>query len=233
MRKSSNTKTIAHQPKVGRTSQLAARPPSASQNAAKNEASIQLQIDSPINPFSQDTAARTRDTQACRIVIEAEVEMKKYLLAAVGIAVSASCHAQNNCPWLNVATASGALGGSSALTITKAGENTEICAFRLQAGSPAESLTVSVAMVPDSQNRELALKAAESQCTSSATPLKAIGNDAVLCAGSQGEQVIGRVRDQIFMISITTEAAPGRGTGNNSMAEKVKAIAEQVAGNLF
>ncbi len=72
---------------------------------------------------------------------------------------------------------------------------------------------------------------------SSSTPLKAIGNDAVLCANntatSSGQQVIGRVRDQIFIISISAEAQPGRSTANDPLADKVKAIAEQVAGNLF
>lgn len=163
--------------------------------------------------------------------------MRSFVIAVAIVAFSAGCHAQNNCPWLNVATASGALGGSSVLTMSKTGKNTETCIFRLQAGSPAESLTVSVATVSDSQNPEQALKAAESQCTSQAAPLSAIGNEAVLCAddaaNSHGEQVIGRVRDQIFTISITTEAAPSRDTANDLLAVKVKAIAEQVAGNLF
>lgn len=177
------------------------------------------------------------DTQVCHIAFEDEVEMKSFLIAATVALFSASCHAQNNCPWLNVATASGALGVPTTLTLNKIGESSTTCVFRPQSGSPAENLTISVMLVADPQNAEQDLKTSENRCTSSATPLKAIGNDAVLCANnaanSHGEQVIGRVRDQIFVISMTTEAAPSRDTTNDAMTDKVKMIAEQVAGNLF
>lgn len=155
----------------------------------------------------------------------------------VVVAASAGCHAQNNCPWLNVATASGALGAPSTLTLNKISDGSTTCIFRSQSGSSVEDLTVSVTVVADPQNVEQDLKTSESRCASTASPLKAIGNDAVLCANnvaqSHGQQVIGRVRDQIFVISITAGAMPSSGTSNDAMAEKVKLIAEQVAGNLF
>lgn len=158
-------------------------------------------------------------------------------VALAAVAISVGCHAQNNCPWLNVATASGALGAPTTLTLNKISDSSTICIFKSQSGSPAQSLSVSVTVVANSQNAEQGLKTSEKRCTSSATPLKAIGNDAVLCtdnaAASHGEQVIGRVRDQIFIISMTAEAAPSHDTANDAMTEKVKSIAEQVAGNLF
>lgn len=160
-----------------------------------------------------------------------------FAIALAVVAISAGCHAQNNCPWLNVATASGALGAPTTLTLNKISEATTTCVFRSASGSPAENLTISVTVVADPQNAEQDLKTSETRCTSSATPLKAIGNNAVLCtdnaAISHGEQVIGRVRDQIFIISMTTEEAPSAGAANDAMAKKVRSIAEQVAGNLF
>jgi hypothetical protein len=72
----------------------------------------------------------------------------------------------------------------------------------------------------------------KAHCSGDATHLQAIGNEAVMCAAdtkaqAHGEQVIGRVRDQVFTVTITTSAR------NDALEEKTRNIAEQVAGALF
>jgi hypothetical protein len=48
-----------------------------------------------------------------------------------------------------------------------------------------------------------------------------------------GEQVIGRVRDQIFTVTITTSARRDPSMPREALEEKTRNIAEQVAGALF
>lgn len=77
--------------------------------------------------------------------------------------------------------------------------------------------------------------APHAQCASPAEQLSAIGNEARACAyqGKPGwiaEQVVGRVRDQAFLVRISTKdqsAAP------KVLREKARKVAEQVAGILF
>lgn len=52
-------------------------------------------------------------------------------------------------------------------------------------------------------------------------PLKAIGNEAYLCPKSH--EVMGRVRDQVFKVKLTTEV----------WQAKAQEIAEAIAGALF
>jgi hypothetical protein len=156
------------------------------------------------------------------------------MIAACALTFPAACRAQNDCPWLNVATASGVLGGPAALTVTKADEGTGICIFKAQTGTGDDSMTISVAQA---LNGERGLGRYEGHCTSAATPLNAIGNEAVLCASdaakSRGKQVIGRVRDMVFTVAVNISAATTPGTTNAALTEHVEMIADQVAGNLF
>lgn len=77
--------------------------------------------------------------------------------------------------------------------------------------------------------------APHAQCGSPAEQLRAIGNEAQACTyqGKPGwiaEQVVGKVRDQAFLVRISTKdqsAAP------KILREKARKIAEQVAGILF
>ena len=62
------------------------------------------------------------------------------------------------------------------------------------------------------------------KCRSNAKPVKAIGNEAVVCSWDVAQRVVGRVRDQAFVITITAQDAN---------TEKIKKAAEIVAGNLF
>ena len=61
------------------------------------------------------------------------------------------------------------------------------------------------------------------QCGAHPKPLKAIGNEAMVCTTPQQSRVAGRVRDQAFVITMK----PG------NKEEQVKKAAEIVAGNLF
>ncbi len=50
---------------------------------------------------------------------------------------------------------------------------------------------------------------------------------------TDGEQVIGRVRDQFFTVTITTSARNDPSMSRDELKEKTRNIAEQVAGALF
>ena len=160
------------------------------------------------------------------------------LICAVGIAVvSTACHAQTICPWLNNATASGFLGGPATANVNLTGQTGGTCLFRVQAGTQDDSLSISVATAPDPENERSTFATYESGCIATAAPLKAIGNEAVMCvagtATDRGEQVIGRVRDKVFTVALKTAATVARGPANDALAEKAEEIAEQVAGVLF
>ena len=74
------------------------------------------------------------------------------------------------------------------------------------------------------------MNAYKARCGAGATALRAIGNEA--CAveikgQTYGQEVIGRVRDQIFTVTLTTTVP------KDALQEKARNIAEQVAGALF
>jgi hypothetical protein len=77
----------------------------------------------------------------------------------------------------------------------------------------------------------------QSRCTSPAISLRAIGNEAVLCGAdagsSHGEQVIGRVRNNIFIVDVSDSMAKDSSMTRELLQEKARGTAEQVAGNLF
>jgi hypothetical protein len=56
------------------------------------------------------------------------------------------------------------------------------------------------------------------------TPVKAIGNEAVVCSVDKGVRLVSRVRDQGFTVVLN---------GTGELRKKVLLFAEQVAGNLF
>jgi hypothetical protein len=151
--------------------------------------------------------------------------------------LSVPCGAQSICPWLNVATASGVLGGAATVEVTNTGVDTRTCVFRLQGGAPNDTLRIAVIRADNPENASKEMTPYKTGCTSSETPLKAVGNEAVLCISNTktflGELVVGRVRGNIFTVTIST------GTGNDSqatrdiLAEKAEQIAKQVAGALF
>jgi hypothetical protein len=68
-------------------------------------------------------------------------------------------------------------------------------------------------------------------CGSDPAPLKAIGNEAVVCnPDKRSAQVVGRVRNRIFTILVSTT---NPSFTQAVLREKARDVAEHVAGNLF
>ena len=148
----------------------------------------------------------------------------------------ALCQANVGCPWLNVATASGVLRSSADGTMATLSQGSkEACSFVYHDASASRELRISTEQVHDPNQAMTSYKA---RCSGEASPLKAIGNEAVMCAADSkreaaGEQVIGRVRDQIFTVTISTSARNDPSMSRDDLKEKTRNIAEQVAGALF
>ena len=142
------------------------------------------------------------------------------LILEISMCLPAIASAEDRCPWLNAATAGGVLGGAVHATVTPAS-----CEFVRQSGGHDLALRIEVGPV----------SAPHAQCGAHAEPLKAIGNEAQACAyegkdGWIGEQVTGRVRDQAFLVRVSTN---DRSAAPKTLREKARNVAEQVAGFLF
>jgi hypothetical protein len=143
-------------------------------------------------------------------VRRAEALLVLLLLACVS-------RAEQSCPWLNAATAAGVLDGE--VTLRKVGH---VCIFT----APFSQLGIDVHEI-DPPFKLV--------CGPESTPLKAIGNEALACSpaeknGRLSEQIVGRVRNQAFVIRLTTT---NRSIAPSVLRDKVRLIAEQVAGILF
>ena len=163
-------------------------------------------------------------------------EALKWLVLAALAMTSALCNAQeSHCAWLNEATASGAIGGPVTLALETAPEDQTICTFtNLRTARDYSALRIMVQPLKD-VNRAVATH--ESLCTSPPAALKAIGNEAVSCSAdvgySRGEQVIGRVRDRLFIVAVSSTMAQDSLMTRPALKEKARLIAEQVSGALF
>jgi hypothetical protein len=151
------------------------------------------------------------------------------------MAVSAFCRAEGHCAWLNDATASGLLNGIVTLDLQTAADDQNICVFTYQRSAiDYASLRI---MVQPLKNTADAIKSHESLCTSVAVSLKAVGNEAASCSAdvgySRGEQVIGRVRDRLFVVTVSSTAGQDPAMTRPLLKDKARSIAEQVAGALF
>lgn len=109
------------------------------------------------------------------------------------------------------------------------------CSFDYHDATASRELRITVEQVKDPNQAMAAYKA---RCSGGTSPLQAIGNEAATCAAdtkghTYGEQVIGRVRDQIFTVMITTSAQDDPSMPREALEEKTRNIAEQVAGALF
>ncbi|HLH01157.1 MAG TPA: hypothetical protein VKX25_00175 [Bryobacteraceae bacterium] len=125
---------------------------------------------------------------------------------------------QNECPWINAATAAGII-GAPVQTKTAA----DRCEF--VAANPQYVLRVEV---------KTASSSSSDSCGPHAQTLSGIGNEAVACLekkpGQRTERILGRVRDRSFVISLSTA---DNSASDASLLSKAKSAAEQVAGNLF
>jgi hypothetical protein len=149
--------------------------------------------------------------------------------------LAASCKAQAHCAWLNDATASGVLNGPVSLDLESAPDDENICVFtNLKTAKDYSTLRIMVQPLKDVNNAVVSHK---SLCTSAPVALKAIGNEAISCSAdvgySRGEQVIGRVRDRLFIVTVSSTIAQDPSATRRLLQEKARTIAEQIAGALF
>lgn len=163
-----------------------------------------------------------------------KIRCASLLLVVLCLAVNAQ--AKNNCPWINEATASGLLGGDAVGDFTEsANSQPAVCTITQTGPNFTRTMRITVDVVPDTHARwQSALQA----CGKTAAPLQAIGNEASMCAvdtrnAGLGELVVGRVRDQLFTITITTTLKDDLILTRMSLKERAYTASEQVAGNLF
>ncbi|MFC5861545.1 hypothetical protein ACFPT7_04525 [Acidicapsa dinghuensis] len=153
------------------------------------------------------------------------------------LGLSADAFAANTCPWMNEASASGLLGGNAkGAYIATSQSPTASCTFTQQAADGTRTLRIVVTRFEDDPHAGFTKR--KMACQSEPTPLKAIGNETVVCAlnddsSSEGIRAIGRVRDQVFEIMIITSLADDPILTESALKSQIKAAAEQVSGNLF
>lgn len=129
------------------------------------------------------------------------------------------------CPWLTQGTAAKMLGGdvSVVLDVSDSGEGS--CKFSREQG-PSDTLEIVVK------------KADLPGCPTGSVALRAIGNEATMCrhAGPNGDvvqMVSSRVRDQHFLVTITSRGHEKVPKTQDPQDEPVARVSEQVAGSLF
>jgi len=146
------------------------------------------------------------------------------------------CSAQTLCPWLNAATAGGVLGGDVQLTITNAtSQGDATCRFTRR--QDASSLTLSIdvhTMLLPSKDFPTYLN----QCGGTLLPIKAVGNEAFQCVSKGSstngeEQVIGRVRDRAFILTVNANSSKQPTPAKAGLSQETRNLAEQIAGALF
>jgi hypothetical protein len=165
----------------------------------------------------------------------------RYLGLAIFVLLApraAICQVNTGCPWLNVATASGVLRSSASSPMaTLALGSRAACNFAYHDATASRELRITV--VEEVKDPPEAMAASgRTRCGSGAKPLQAIGNEAVTCAAdtkgqTYGQQIIGRVRDQIFTVTVTTSAQNDPFLPGEALEQKLRNVAEQVAGALF
>ena len=145
-------------------------------------------------------------------------------------------YASNTCPWMNEATASGLLGYEAMGSYRAASSPGQpaTCTFTQGSGAAVRTLVIEIEIAPDAAAR---VKSRQRDCSSDVSSLQAIGNEAVMCAADrgsrQGELVVGRVRDQMFTIRISSLIKSDPVLTREALRNKISSAAEQIAGNLF
>ncbi len=158
------------------------------------------------------------------------------LLAVLIAALPTAGRAANNCPWINEATASGILGADAVGSYTDAEPiQPTVCTFIQSSSGLTRTLRIAVIETPDFRSR---LSAESKACRTVAAPLKAIGNEAIACSGGDrkdlyAERVVGRVRNQVFTITLSTTRKDDSILTRSELKTRILTAAEQVSGNLF
>jgi hypothetical protein len=160
------------------------------------------------------------------------------LCTLIALCIPGSSVAKESCPWINEATASGALEGAVTATVThpEMSKDTDVatCVFLHQSGSTGIELRIEVEALSGTPGAYAAYAA---RCGSDGVPLRAIGNEATMCSYEDkkkkkwvSEQVVGRVRDHAFTVRVSSSAGSA---DREILREKARKIAEQLAGFLF
>jgi hypothetical protein len=157
------------------------------------------------------------------------------LLLVLSMFVPSVCHGQAKCPWINEATARGILGGPVILTVKVSEQGDGFCEYSRQQGDVVHKLRSSVDIMTDIRKQFPTYLA---QCPPKSAPLRAIGNEAVICSiqgkgDEYAERVVGRVREQAFVVSVSSSAQDDPTMTQGMRREKTNLMAEQVAGILF
>lgn len=145
--------------------------------------------------------------------------------------------AANHCPWMNEATASGLLGGNAAGAYSSSTANQpSVCTFTQTNADVTRVLTITIDLAKDDPHAQL--MKSETACGPNPVRLKAIGNEAVTCGADEstagrGMRAVGRVRDQVFEILITTTRKDDPILTGAALRIRINTAAEQVSGNLF
>jgi hypothetical protein len=157
-------------------------------------------------------------------------------LCGLLVAPSALCQANPICPWLNAATASGVLRDSATSPpATLSDLSATVCNFTYQSATASRAIRITVEQVEDAKQ---AISAYKAQCSAQAKPLLAVGNEAWMCfsdakGNGNGERVVGRVRDKVFAVVVSTSAHDDPLLPREVLEEKTRNVAEAVAGSLF
>jgi len=163
----------------------------------------------------------------------------RFAIMAIAVCLfggSSSARAANNCPWLTEATASGLIGADAVgAYTTAAGAQPAVCTFTQKERGIVRTLTITVELSDSPHDRMISMA---QTCGKGGDPLNAIGNEAVYCAadirrGELGERAVGRVRNQVFTITLNSTMKDDPSLTRDALKSHIYTAAEQVAGNLF
>ena len=188
-----------------------------------------------------------RSQARCAVVIAirnliATISRSRALWATMSMILitTINCHAEN-CPWLNAATAGGAMGGTVATSLIHTTREDVTCEFKLKRDNNVATLTIAVHTMASPAQDFSSFQAA---CGTSATPLRGIGNEAIECSspaphgsseGATTETIVARVRDRAFVLKWTFPPASDSipVVPRDELQDKIRNLAEQIAGSLF
>jgi hypothetical protein len=160
---------------------------------------------------------------------------RRMLLAVLALAGSSvPGRAEERCPWLSSATASGVLGGDVTTSVTHSNKNKEdaTCEFVRRSQSSDYTLRIEVSTMTNPHDE---LPSFLARCGSNREVLRGIGNEAIACTSGNrnekpGERVISRVRERALVVQVSSN---DKSATHQSRAEQARTVAEQVSGNLF
>lgn len=174
----------------------------------------------------------------------------RWMMLAACLAVTAPALVRaENCAWLNAATAGGLLGSEASVRIDSITEHLTpnqvsarqitgarpdaVCIFQPQQGTTNARLEIAVHTMANISAEFPAYTAA---CGKDAISLRAVGNEAIECSTSDDkhhrtEKVVARVRDRAFLLSWTIDGPDA--ISQDAIREKMRNLAEQVAGSIF